>query len=239
MAARAVTALFDSQEEAARVIDRIEAAGVPQTDIGIVSLNAADRTPGSVSAPPAGEPAAVPGGHESSAHESSAAEGAGAGATVGTVLGGGAGLLASLGLLAIPGAGPVIAAGWLVAALSGAGVGAAAGGLIGALTGAGLSGADAETYAEGIRRGGTLVTVRADGEIADRVIALMQRGGAIDLDERAEGWRAQGWTGGTAGVLPATGTPAPEPEPALMPEPATPADPTAPHPTRRPPSEIA
>ncbi len=234
MAARAVTALFDSQEDAARVIDRIEAAGVPQTDIGIVSLNAADRTAGAVSTPSTGEPTAVSGGHESSA-----AEGAGAGATVGTVLGGGAGLLASLGLLAIPGAGPVIAAGWLVAALSGAGVGAAAGGLIGALTGAGLSGADAETYAEGIRRGGTLVTVRADGEIADRVIALMQRGGAIDLDERAEGWRAQGWTGGTAGAPAATGTPAPEPEPALMPERATPADPTAPHPTRRPPSEIA
>ncbi|CAO4165040.1 General stress protein 17M-like domain-containing protein [Methylorubrum aminovorans] len=197
MAARAVTALFDSQEDAARVIDRIEAAGVPQTDIGIVSLNATDRTAGAVSTPSTGEPTAVPGGHESSA-----AEGAGAGATVGTVLGGGAGLLASLGLLAIPGAGPVIAAGWLVAALSGAGVGAAAGGLIGALTGAGLSGADAETYAEGIRRGGTLVTVRADGETADRVIALMQRGGAIDLDERAEGWRAQGWTGGTAGAPP-------------------------------------
>ncbi|MBB2963116.1 hypothetical protein [Methylobacterium sp. R2-1] len=243
MAARAVTALFDSQEDAARVVDRIEAAGVKQADIGIVSLNAADRPAGSILGPSAGEPGAatrVTGSrHESPAHESSAAEGAGAGATVGTVLGGGAGLLASLGLLAIPGAGPVIAAGWLIAALSGAGVGAAAGGLIGALTGAGLSGADAETYAEGIRRGGTLVTVRAEGEIADRVIALMQRGGAIDLDERAEGWRAQGWTGGTAGAPHATATPAPEPEPALAPEPGTPADPTAPHPTRRPPSEIA
>lgn len=240
MAARAVTALFDSQEDAARVIDRIEAAGVPHADIGIVSLNAAERSAG----PTIDEPAVAAGGrenpaHSSPTHESSTAEGAGAGATVGTLLGGGAGLLASLGLLAIPGAGPVIAAGWLVAALSGAGVGAAAGGLIGALTGAGLSGADAETYAEGIRRGGTLVTVRADGDVADRVIALMQRGGAIDLDERAEGWRAQGWTGGTTGEVPATATPAPEPEPALAPAPGTPADPTAPHPTRRPPSEIA
>lgn len=237
MAARAVTALFDSQEDAARVIDRIEAAGVPQADIGIVRLNAAEHPAGSAADVPAGEPAAA---HAAGGgHDSSAAEGAGAGATVGTVLGGGAGLLASLGLLAIPGAGPVIAAGWLVAALSGAGVGAAAGGLIGALTGAGLSGADAETYAEGIRRGGTLVTVQADGDVADRVIALMQRGGAIDLDERAEGWRSQGWTGGTTGEVRATGTPAPEPDPALAPEPGTPADPTAPHPTRRPPGEIA
>ena len=124
------------------------------------------------------------------------------------------------------------------AALSGAGVGAATGGLIGALTGTGLSGADAETYAEGVRRGGTLVTVQADDGMADRIIALMQRGGAIDLDERAEGWRAQGWTGGTAGEPHATATPSPELDPALAPEPGTPADPTAPAPTRRPPSEI-
>ncbi len=234
MAARAVTALFDSQDAAARIVDRIEAEGVPQAEISIVSLNPADPSGGG----PASDPEPV-----ARASESSAADGAGAGASVGTVLGGGAGLLASLGLLAIPGAGPVIAAGWLVAALSGAGVGAAAGGLIGALTGAGLSGADAETYAEGVRRGGTLVTVRADGELAERVIALMQRGGAIDLDERAEGWRAQGWTGGTAGaprdVAYATATPAPDPDPTLTPEPATPADPTASPSTRRPPGAIA
>ena len=112
MAARAVTALFDSQEDAARVIDRIEAAGVTRADIGIVSLNAADRPAGSVSVPSA-DASGVATPEALGGHESSAAEGAGAGATVGTVLGGGAGLLASLGLLAIPGAGPVIAAGWL------------------------------------------------------------------------------------------------------------------------------
>ena len=231
MAARAVTALFDSHEDAARIVDRIEAAGVPQSDISILSPDGAGRP----AAQNAGEP-----GPAARAPEGSAADGAGAGATVGTVLGGGAGLLASLGLLAIPGAGPIVAAGWLVAALSGAGVGAAAGGLIGALTGAGLSGADAETYAEGVRRGGTLVTVRADGDIADRVIALMQRGGAIDLDERAQGWRAQGWTGGTGVATPAmaTATPSPLPAPALAPEPGTPADPDAAPPTRRPPTEI-
>lgn len=234
MAARAVTALFDSQEDAARVVDQIEAAGVPQSEISILSLNGT-KPPGG---PLGDEPSAARLVGDGSAHGT--ADGAGAGATVGTVLGGGAGLLASLGLLAIPGAGPVVAAGWLVAALSGAGVGAAAGGLIGALTGAGLSGADAETYAEGIRRGGTLVTVRADGPLAERVIALMQRGGAIDLDERAQGWRAQGWTGGT-GAAPqamATATPAPQPDPALAPEPGTPADPDAAPPTRRPPTAI-
>ncbi|GJE62646.1 hypothetical protein MPOCJGCO_4779 [Methylobacterium trifolii] len=115
------------------------------------------------------------------------------------MLGGGAGLLAGLGLLAIPGVGPVVAAGWLVATVTGAGVGAAAGGLIGGLTGAGLSEHEAERYAEGVRRGGTLVTVRAGEDLADRVMTILDRSGSIDLDERAQGWRAQGWTGGTLG----------------------------------------
>lgn len=225
MAGRAVTALFDSHEDAARVIDRIEAEGVPQSEIAIVSLNAAENRPIAAAEPgPAARPA-----------EAEAAEGAGAGATVGTVLGGGAGLLAGLGLIAIPGVGPLVAAGWLVTALSGAGVGAAAGGLIGALTGAGLSGTDAETYAEGVRRGGTLVTVRADGDLAERVVALMRRGGAVDLDERAEGWRAQGWTGSPVAPV-ATATPGSAP--ALDPEPVNLADPTAAPPTRRPPGAI-
>ncbi|MFG5118158.1 hypothetical protein [Methylorubrum sp. POS3] len=226
MAGRAVTALFDSYEDAARIVDRIEAEGVPQSEIGIVSLDATDRPNAAGEPGPVARPA-----------EAEAADGAGAGATVGTVLGGGAGLLAGLGLIAIPGVGPIVAAGWLITALSGAGVGAAAGGLIGALTGAGLSGKDAETYAEGLRRGGTLVTVRADGDLAERVVALMRRGGAVDLDERAEGWRLQGWTGSPAAPV-ATATPAPEPEPALAPAPDNPADPTLAPPTRRPPGAI-
>ncbi|MFC6773129.1 hypothetical protein ACFQFE_03705 [Methylobacterium gregans] len=114
------------------------------------------------------------------------------------MLGGGAGLLAGLGLLAIPGVGPVVAAGWLVATVTGAGVGAAAGGLIGGLTGAGLSQHEAETYAEGVRRGGTLVTARVDDGLADRALAILDKHGSIDLDERAQGWRAEGWTGGGA-----------------------------------------
>lgn len=67
------------------------------------------------------------------------------------MLGGGAGLLAGLSSLAIPGVGPVVAAGWLITTLTGAGVGAAAGGLLGSLTGAGVEEAGAKGYAE---RGG-------------------------------------------------------------------------------------
>src|SRR5439155_20856442 len=89
-----------------------------------------------------------------------AATAAGTGASIGTVVGGGAGLLAGLGMLEIPGIGPVVAAGWLVSTAAGAAAGAAAGGLIGSLTGAGVSKEHAHIYAEGVRRGGSLVTAR-------------------------------------------------------------------------------
>ena len=191
MAARALTALFDDYDAAASAVDQLEAAGIPHTDISIISNRADTRRPTpQPSEQPLGGTAPV---------VADATDSAGTGATVGTVLGGSAGLLAGLGLLAIPGLGPVVAAGWLVAAVTGAGVGAAAGGLIGGLTGAGLSEGEAETYAEGVRRGGTLVTVRADETQADRALSLLNRAGSIDLDERAEGWRAQGWTGGSVG----------------------------------------
>ena len=94
--------------------------------------------------------------------------------------------VAGLGALAIPGVGPVVAAGWLVATVTGAGLGAAAGGLLGALTGAGLSEAEAEAYAEGVRRGGTLVSARVEEDRADRALAVLDRHGSIDLDERAD-----------------------------------------------------
>ncbi|WP_236960079.1 general stress protein [Methylobacterium durans] len=194
MATRTITALFDDYDDAARAVDKLEAEGVPHGDISIVASNEGDRHAGRLASDATARPSA--------ANESDAADGAGTGATLGTVLGGGAGLLAGLGLLAIPGVGPVVAAGWLVATVTGAGVGAATGGFLGALTGAGLSEHEAETYAEGVRRGGTLVTVRAEEVQADRVTAILDRHGSIDVDERAQGWKAQGWTAG--GIRPAT-----------------------------------
>lgn len=76
----------------------------------------------------------------------------------GAGLGGAAGLLAGIGLLTIPGLGPVVAAVWLASMAVGAAAGAATGGIVGALTEAGVSREDASRYAEGVRRGGTLVT---------------------------------------------------------------------------------
>lgn len=174
MAMRTLTALFDRYDEAAAAVTKLEAAGVPHGDVSLVS-NKAD------------------GADEASGSAEHAATGAGTGATIGTLVGGGAGLLAGLGLMAIPGVGPVVAAGWLVATLTGAGVGAAAGGLAGALTGAGVSERDANAYAEGVRRGGTLLTARVDEARSDDVERILVGHGALDLEERSAGWQQDGW----------------------------------------------
>jgi len=95
------------------------------------------------------------------------------------------GLLAGIGSLAIPGVGPVVAAGWLVATLAGAGLGAVGGGLVGALTGAGISHEEAETYNEGVKRGGSLVTVQVEyGGNAGRIHDIMARRSPVNWQER-------------------------------------------------------
>ena len=158
---RMIAHSYDSYNHAVRAVEALEAAGVRHDDISLVSGDK-DRN---VATTVAGD--------------TSENTGAGTGATTGTVLGGGAGLLAGLGLLAIPGVGPVVAAGWLVATLTGAGIGAAAGGLLGSLTGAGIDEADAKTYAEHVGRGGTLVTVRAEDGLAAKVEEILEHGGAL------------------------------------------------------------
>ena len=172
-----VTRLFDTYEHASAAVNALEVAGIPHSDISLVANNA-EGTLGTGTAHTHAE----------------TGEGAGAGATIGTVLGGGAGLLAGLGMLAIPGVGPVVAAGWLVATALGAGVGAASGGLLGSLVGAGVSEDDAHVYAEGVRRGGTLVTVRAaDGQDA-MVQQMLDRHMAVDATTRGDAYRAEGWS---------------------------------------------
>jgi hypothetical protein len=127
-----------------------------------------------------------------------ATQGALTGGVTGGVAGGALGLLVGIGALAIPGIGPVLAAGPLAAALStaavGAGVGAAAGGLIGGLVDMGVPDEDANFYAEGVRRGGTLVSVSAEDSKANRAYDLMQRHGAVDINQRGAEWRKSGWT---------------------------------------------
>ena len=124
MAQRTIAHMYDRYEDAEMVVSDLEAAGIPHSDISLVANAERRGQPGATSTAPA--------------TEAPASTGAGTGATVGTAIGGGLGLLAGIGSLAIPGVGPVVAAGWLVATLAGAGIGAAGGGLVGSLTGAGV-----------------------------------------------------------------------------------------------------
>jgi len=170
-----IVKLFDDYEHARAAVRDLEGAGFAAGDISLLHRSA-----------------------DGEVREHDAATGevsnAGVGATIGTLVGGGAGLLAGLGMLAIPGVGPVVAAGWLVAALAGAGVAAAAGGLIGALTDSGVEEADAHVYAEGVKRGGTLVTVRAaDATQAANAESIMARHHPVSLRERGESYRTGGW----------------------------------------------
>ncbi|MDH2313292.1 hypothetical protein [Methylobacterium brachiatum] len=174
-----LSAMYDRYDDAATAVTKLEALGIPHADISLIG-NQAEPSAAGVSAR----------ADDTAGH---AATGAGTGATLGTILGGGAGLLAGLGLMAIPGVGPVVAAGWLVATLTGAGIGAAAGGLAGSLTGAGVNETDAHAYEEGVRRGGTLLTVRTDEAHAPAVADILEEHGAVDLDERVQDWESEGW----------------------------------------------
>src|SRR5215213_7934721 len=165
-----ISRLYDDYETASRAVDELERAGIPHGDVSIVASNAEgwydrDRTTSGV------DPA-----HDRDRDgRDDRAEGAAAGAGIGATLGGVAGLLAGLGLLAIPGIGPVVAAGWLASTAAVAAAGGTAGGLIGALTQAGHDENEARAYAEGVQRGGTLVTVRVDDSRAATAEIIMQR----------------------------------------------------------------
>lgn len=183
---KTVIGSFDSYDEAQRVVRDLKDEGFMENDVSIVAGNAGSRyMAGS-------DRDAIDTGTTRADHTTS---GAATGAVTGGVVGGAAGLAASLMGLAIPGIGPIIAAGPIVAALTGAGVGAVAGGLIGGLTDLGVSETDAQYYAEAVRRGGALVTVRADESRAESAADIMRRHEAVDIERRAETWRQSGWSG--------------------------------------------
>ena len=171
-----ITGLFDTYDAATQAVRELEAAGIPHGDISIVANNADKRW------------------SPSPARAKDAGSGAATGASVGAAVGGGAGLLAGLGMLAIPGLGPVVAAGWLAATAVGAAAGAAAGGLVGSLTAAGVSPEHAEVYAEGVRRGGSLVSARVSDQLAARARSILASRGSVDPGVRGAAYRKQGWS---------------------------------------------
>ncbi|WP_375304980.1 general stress protein [Bradyrhizobium sp. A11] len=177
-----ISRLYDTYADAERAVTRLESAGVPHSDISIVANNS-DNWYGSRSGKVDRDRDGV----------DDRAEGAGTGAGIGAGLGGAAGLLAGLGLLAIPGLGPVVAAGWLASMAAGAAAGAATGGIVGALTEAGVSKEEASRYAEGVRRGGTLVSARVPDQDRARLDALLNER-AVNLQDRSAAWQKSGWT---------------------------------------------
>ena len=175
-----ISRLYDTHTQAQAAVQRLETAGVPHSDISIVANNSDNWFNGDKKV------------DRDRDGVDDRAEGAGKGAGIGAGVGGTAGLLAGLGLLAIPGLGPVVAAGWLAATAVGAVAGAATGGIVGALTEAGVSEEDAHSYAEGVRRGGTLVSARvAEGDRA-RFEATLDDS-AVNLRDRRAAWQKSGW----------------------------------------------
>jgi hypothetical protein len=180
-----ITRLYDDHASAERAVRDLEAAGVPHRDISILSNNSDNWYKGSRT---------TTGGRVDRDHDGidDRAEGAGAGAGIGVSVGGAAGLLAGLGLLAIPGLGPVVAAGWLASTALGAVAGGTTGGIIGALSQAGVKDEDAQLYAEGLRRGGSLVSARIPDGDRSRYEAVLNRS-AVNLAERGAAYRKAGW----------------------------------------------
>lgn len=178
-----VSRLFDHYAGAQDAVLRLEQAGIPNESISILANNSEKWfSPDLASA-------------------------AAKGAAVGAGFGGVGGLLAGLGMLAIPGMGPIVAAGWLVAAAAGAASVAAAGGIIGMLAEAGVSTNEAEVYAESIRRGGSLVSARVPEADKARCEAILDSS-AVDIAERRRALASSGWSGfdpGAPDYIPAGG----------------------------------
>jgi hypothetical protein len=167
--AKAVFALIDTESQAEQIVDNLKSAGFPNNDISVLFPDK--------------------GGTRDFAHEqhTKAPEGAAAGAGTGGAIGGVLGWLVGIGSLAIPGVGPFIAAGPIMAALAGAGVGAAVGGLSGALIGMGIPEYEAKQYETKIKSGNILISVHTENsEERDQVKDIFERAGAHDISYTGE-----------------------------------------------------
>jgi uncharacterized membrane protein len=178
---RTIVALYDDFDVAKDVVEDIVEAGFKRESISLMANDVA------------GEYALNLNRDVEMVGESdvSGAEGASFGAVVGGLVG--------LGAMLIPGVGPVIAAGPLVAALVGAGVGVTAGAVTGGITASlvdlGVDDEYAGYYAEGVRRGGTLVVAHAEDNWEDRVRDIMSRHNPVDMSTRSSTWKESGWSG--------------------------------------------
>jgi hypothetical protein len=183
---KVINKLYDNYSDAVAAINALESNEVSHNDISIVANNN-DPMKKNNSAK-----------IEDPTDKNATAKGAGGGAAAGAVAGGGVGLLAGLGMLAIPGVGPVVAAGWLIAAaagaVAGATAGAAAGGVVGKLTEYEVSKEDAEFYAEAVRRGASLVSVKVSDKNVGKVEQILNQHKAVDVASRRAIYARNNWT---------------------------------------------
>jgi len=166
---KAVFCLSDSEAQAQSIVTQLKNAGFSNNDISVLFP---DKS-----------------GTKDFAHEqhTKAPEGAATGAGTGGALGGALGWLVGIGALAIPGVGPFIAAGPIVAALAGAGVGAAVGGLTGALVGMGIPEYEAKRYEGKIKEGNVLISVHSENsDEVKRAKDIFERNGAHDISSTGE-----------------------------------------------------
>ena len=165
----AAFAIFPSRTEAETAVNELTAAGFSSQDVSVLM---ADRS----------------GTRDFAAEKNTKApEGTTAGAGVGGTIGGTIGLLAGIGAIAIPGVGPLIAAGPLMATLAGVGVGGAVGGVVGALIGMGIPEYEAKRYEGRVKDGGILVSVHCDtSEEVSRAKDVLKSAGGDDVASSGE-----------------------------------------------------
>jgi hypothetical protein len=169
MSKTSVFCIARTESQAIGIVDRLKAANFSNNDISVLFP---DKT-----------------GTKDFAHEqhTKAPEGAAAGGVTGGVLGGALGWLAGIGALAIPGVGPFIAAGPIMAALGGAAVGGAVGGIAGALVGMGIPEYEAKRYESKIKSGNVLISVHAENsDEAKRAKEIFKTAGAEDISSTGE-----------------------------------------------------
>lgn len=165
----AVFGIYNTRSAAENGADALMQAGFPAADISVL-------LPENLGARPV-----------ATEKETKAPEGATTGGTAGLALGGALGLLAGIGALAIPGVGPLIAAGPIMATLAGMGVGGAIGGIVGGLVGLGIPEYEAKRYAGRIQKGGILLSVHcATSDEVKRAKDVMERSGGEDISSTSE-----------------------------------------------------
>jgi ActD protein len=161
--------IYSNRSDVENAVDELKVEGYRNTDISVLF-------PENV-------------GTKDFAHEkhTKAPEGATTGAGTGAVIGGTLGWLAGIGALAIPGLGPFIAAGPIMAALAGAGAGGAVGGIVGALVGMGIPEYEAKRYEGRVKSGGILLSVHCDNsDWTKKAKAILERTGAEDVSSTGE-----------------------------------------------------